>query len=198
MLKVGLTGSIGSGKTLVSKFFFSLGVPVYHADVEAKKFLLDENIKNHIVTRIGNSVFDDQNNIVSEKLASIVFNDHKALSVLNSLIHPLVRIDFIEWLSDKQKEPYVLHEAAILYESGFYKDFDKVITVSAPEDVRIKRVMERDRVLEEDVLTRMRNQWKDERKSELADYVIINDGKQMMIPQVLEIHRKLLEIAGSW
>jgi len=198
MLKVGLTGSIGSGKTLVSKIFFSLGVPVYHADVEAKKFLLDENIKNHIVTRIGNSVFDDQNNIVSEKLASIVFNDHKALSVLNSLIHPLVRIDFIEWLSDKQKEPYVLHEAAILYESGFYKDFDKVITVSAPEDVRIKRVMERDRVLEEDVLTRMRNQWKDERKSELADYVIINDGKQMMIPQVLEIHRKLLEIAGSW
>ena len=191
MLKVGLTGSIGSGKSLVAKIFSSLGIKVYEADTEAKKFLLDDMVKQKIASSISNDVFNTEGVIINRRLAEIVFNNPEALAILNGIIHPMVRNDFLEWLQRNHREVYILHEAAILYESGFYKDFDKVITVSAPEKLRLKRVMDRDDVGREQVLDRITNQWSDQKKVELADYVIINDGKEMVIPQVLRIHHDL-------
>ena len=197
MLKVGLTGSIGSGKSLVAKIFSSLGIKVYEADTEAKKFLLDDMVKQKIASSISNDVFDTDGVIINKKLAEIVFNNPETLAILNGIIHPMVRTDFHEWLQTNQEELLILYEAAILYESGFYTDFDKVITVSAPEALRLKRVIERDSVTAEQVLQRMNNQLPNEKKVELADYVILNDEKRMLIPQVLNLHEHLKTIALS-
>jgi len=191
MLKTGLTGSIGSGKTLVSKVFFTLGVPVFHADDEAKKFLHDAEVKRKIAAEISESVFDHDERIINSKLASIVFNDPQALKKLNKIIHPRVREALKQWFAKQQDHPYAIYEAAILFESGFYREMDKIITVSAPESLRIQRVMKRDGVTEGDVLKRIRNQWPDEKKLALADWIINNDEKAMLIPQVLEIHHRL-------
>lgn len=197
MLKVGLTGSIGSGKSLVAKIFSSLGIKVYEADAEAKKFLLDVKVKQKVASSISNDVFDTEGVIINKKLAEIVFSNPEALAVLNGIIHPMVRTDFHEWLQTNQEEIYILYEAAILYESGFYTDFDKVITVSAPEELRLKRVIERDSITAEKVLQRMDNQLPDEKKVKLADYVILNNEKRMLIPQVINLHEHIKTIALS-
>lgn len=191
MKKIGLTGSIGSGKSIVSKVFSILGVKIYYADNEAKKILEYVEIKNALSDRFGCGILSPDNEIDRKKLASIVFSNKDALEYLNSLIHPLVKSDFQNWLELFNNENYVIHEAAIIYESGFYGDFDAIITVSAPEEIRIKRVMERDKISREEVINRMNFQWPDHRKVKLADYVIENDEKQLLIPQIIKIHKKL-------
>ena len=193
MIKVGLTGNIGSGKSTVSRVFETLGVPVYHADSEAKKFLDDENVQDSLIREFGSKIFEDRI-INRKKLARLVFNDKQALEFLNSLIHPLVRKDFETWTTVNSEAPYIIQEAAILFESGFYKMFDKVITVVSLQELAVARVMARDGVSEKDVLLRMNNQWSSEKKEELSDYVVYNDGSKLIIPQVLEIHRRLIEL----
>lgn len=190
MIKVGLTGNIGSGKSTVARIFEILGVPVYHSDKKAKDFLSDSEVKEKLRIEFGQTVFAGTD-IDRKKLAKIVFNDKEAIGFLNSLIHPLVRKDFEDWCVINNKESYVIQEAAILFESGFYKLFDKTIVVSCPEEIAVSRVMKRDKVEEDAVRERMKNQWRQEEKMKLANYIISNDNEQLVIPQVLEIHREL-------
>ncbi|MEI6748425.1 MAG: dephospho-CoA kinase [Bacteroidales bacterium] len=192
MLKVGLTGSIGSGKTMVATIFGKMGIPVYHADVEAKKFLLQDNVVKELVELFGKAFFDKTGNVDRTLLGDLVFNDISALDKLNKLIHPLVKADFDAWLLKHSKFCYVIHEAAILFESGFNLYFDKVITVDAPLELCISRVINRDKISREQVVSRMQNQWEPKTKASLADYLIMNDEQSMLIPQVLEVHKLLI------
>ncbi len=192
MLKVGLTGSIGSGKTVISKVFHLLGVPVYSADIEAKKRLFDEKVKNEIKRYFGQTVFNGQDEVDRILLANKVFNDPSLLKRLNSIIHPYVKRHFFEWVKKHSAIPYIIHEAAILFESGFYSEFERIITVTAPIELRLNRVIKRDGVGRDKVLSRIGNQWTDENKIKRADYIIYNDEINMVLPQVLRIHKELL------
>ena len=186
--KVAVTGGIGSGKTTICKVFETLGVPVYYADTQAKRLMdYDPELKAAIAGYFGNDIYID-GTLDRRKLAEIVFNDKNALAKLNSLVHPVVARDFDCW-SAQQTSRYVIEEAAIVFESGIEHRFDKIILVTAPDDLRIERVCARDNILPETVRQRMKNQWSEEKKIALADYVIHNDSKNMVIPQVLQIHK---------
>ncbi len=194
-MKVGLTGSIGSGKTLVARIFETLGIEVFYADTEAKLLLADPEVKAEITGHFGDHILDEQSRIVNKRLADIVFNDPSSLMVLNAIIHPRVMRRLLEWFDNRRAGLYAVQEAAILLESGFDKECDVVVTVSAPEEIRIRRVMERDHVTRDEVLVRLKNQWTDEQKRNRADYIIINDGTCMVIPQALRIHEALVKKA---
>ncbi|MEZ5083225.1 MAG: dephospho-CoA kinase [Bacteroidales bacterium] len=191
MIKIGLTGNIGCGKSVVAKIFETLGVPVYHADLSARKFLDDNDIKNSLRSAFGDDIFD-QDLINRNKLASIVFNDKSSLDYLNSLIHPKVKSDLNKWVQSKKEFPYIIQEAAILFESGFNREFDKVILVICPDDLAIQRVMKRDHISEAEVRRRQLNQWPQKQKITLSDYVINNDGNELLIPQVLTLHKQFI------
>ena len=191
MLKIGLTGSIGSGKTLVSKIFETLGVNIFYADNSAKVLYENNNVRKEIVNVFGTSILTKNNKIDKKVFAEIIFNDKSALKKINSIIHPLVMDDFEKWLVNHKNEPYVLFEAAILFESDLSKNFDFVIMVSAPEKLRIERIKKRDNVDHETVIARIKNQWSDERKVRLADFVILNDETELVIPQVVRINQIL-------
>jgi dephospho-CoA kinase len=193
MLKVGLTGNIGSGKTIVARIFSQLGVPVFQADTEARKLFDEAGIKSRIRDIFGQNVFSPSDEILRPVLAEIVFSDPKLLLELNKIIHPAVREKYRYWCIDKTTVPYTLYEAAILYESGHYKEMDKVICVTAPEELRISRVMERDGITPEEVKSRMANQWEEEKKVEMADFVIRNDETDSLIQQVIVIHKELIQ-----
>lgn len=195
MLRVGLTGSIGSGKTLVARIFETLGIEVFYADTEAKLLLADPEVKAEITGHFGDHILDEHSTIVNKRLADIVFKDPSSLMLLNAIIHPRVMHKLLEWFDSRLTGPYALQEAAILFESGFDKVCDAVVTVSAPEEIRVRRVMERDHISRDEVLLRMRNQWTDEEKCSRSDYIIINDGSRLVIPQVLRVHEALLKEA---
>lgn len=191
MTKVGITGGIGSGKSTVCRVFSILGIPVFEADVVAKQLQsTDAGIRSQLIALFGPAVYLPDMSIDRKYLASIVFNDPSLLLQLNAIIHPAVRKVFFEWC-DRQQSPYVLLEAAILYESGFYKMMDKVIVVSTDQDQRIQRVMKRDGTTREQVLQRIGNQWTDEQRNKLADFVIHNNDNELIIPQIVEIDKKL-------
>lgn len=190
MIKVGLTGNIGTGKTTVARIFESLGVPVYHADLQAKRMLEKASVKNELLIKFGKNVFD-RDVVDKKKLASLVFNNTKKLNDLNAIIHPLVKQDLMDYFNRMNNYPYVIQEAAILFESGFYKDFDKVILVTASVELANKRVMQRDGIDIEEVDQRRSNQWNQAEKIELADFIIENDEEDLLIPQVLKIHQTL-------
>lgn len=170
---VGLTGGIGSGKTTIANYFMSLGIPVYIADDEAKSILFMPDAAKEVAAAFGEEVLT--NNMPDRsKLAAIVFNDAVKLAKLNAIIHPKVHEHFINWVKNHDSEKFVIKEAAILFESGSYKDCDKIILVTAPKEIRIERVMKRDKVTRDKVLERMANQWDDEKKQALSDYIIHN------------------------
>lgn len=193
MLKVGISGIMGSGKTTVCNIFKLLGVPVYHADREAKKFYEQDQVKVSVRKAFGNVVFDDEDRVDLKHLAEIVFYDKNKLSLLNSIIHPLVKNDFDEWQAGYASRHYVLYESALFYESGFYRDYDLSVVVIAPVDLCIKRIIARDNVSEKHVRARINAQWSPEKKAALADFVIVNDEQQLLIPQVLDIHSKIVD-----
>ena len=191
MIKVGITGGIGSGKSTVCRVFSILGIPVFEADVVARQLQSDDaGIRSQLTDLFGPAVYLPDLTIDRKYLASIVFNDPSLLLQLNAIVHPVVRNAFFEWCGHQQS-PYVLLEAAILYESGFYKMMDKVIVVSTDQDQRIQRVMKRDGTTREQVLQRMDNQWTDEQRNKLADFVIHNNDNELIIPQIVEIDKKL-------
>lgn len=194
MIRVGLTGGIGSGKSVVAMIFSHLGIPVYHADYEAKKLYSDPEVMNEVIALFGNSVADESRLLNRSKLASIVFADPEKLGLLNSIIHPHIEAGFRTWMEEHQHFHYIIHEAAILFESGFNRFFDKTIVVTAPLELCIERVMKRDGMTRNQVEQRMKSQWDTERKAMLADFVLINDEREMLLPQVLTLHRKLMGI----
>jgi dephospho-CoA kinase len=191
MLRVGLTGNIGSGKSTVAGIFSVLGIPVYHADDESKKILSLFETEQAIIARFGESVTGNDDRIDRKALAKLVFSDREALLALNSILHPLVKENAREWVALQHDVPYVIHEAAVIYESGFRDEYDKIIHVSCPEEITIARVMARDGLPREEILHRLNNQWADAVKSKLADFVIVNDDTTLVIPQVMDIHQTL-------
>ncbi|HKL07431.1 MAG TPA: dephospho-CoA kinase [Bacteroidales bacterium] len=192
MIKVGVTGGIGSGKTLVCEIFGHLGIPVFNADIEAKNiYSIDQDVIDQLKQLFGQDIYH-KGKLKKDVLANIIFNDSKALDKVNSIIHPKVREYFLDW-AEKQTSKYVIEEAAILFESNAYLDLDYIINVHARQDSRIERVMERDNISKEQVLNRMKNQLCDEKRMKLADFTIYNDDERMLLPQVLAIHQKILK-----
>lgn len=190
MVKVGITGGIGSGKSVVCKIFECLGVPVYHADMAGRRLLdTDEDVKTQVTGLLGSAALTN-GKPDRQKIAAVVFADKEKLAQLNAIIHPAVRRDFEKWLN-AQTSSITIEEAAILFESGAYKNLDVLITVAAPQDIRIQRVMQRDHVTKEDVMRRMANQWSEEEKAAKSHYVIKNDGSAMLLPQVIDIYKAL-------
>lgn len=186
---IGITGGIGSGKTTITKYIESLGYPVYIADDQAKNLLDTEEVVNEIRNVFGEEIIE--NNLVDKKkLATFVFGNEDKLKKLNEIVHPKVRQHFINWLKQCDK-PLVVKEAAILFESGAYKDCDYTILVTAPEDVRIDRVIKRDNTNKEDVIKRIRSQWFDEDKAKLADFVIQNIDLEQSKKEIDEIIKKI-------
>lgn len=193
MIKVGITGGIGSGKTTVCRIFETLGIPVYYADDRAKYLMNnDAGLKAQLIRRFGEEVYKN-NELDRPFLARQVFNNPEALKDLNNLVHPAVARDSERWQHEHSDTAYTLKEAALLYESGSYRQLDKIIVVTAPLDVRVKRVMERDGVTRQEVLDRIKNQIPEEEKVARADYVINNDGEKSLIEQVLAIHHHLTD-----
>lgn len=191
MIKVGLTGGIGSGKTTVAKIFELLEIPVYYSDIEAKKLLNeDKQIQEAIIRSFGQVYLSKKIN--NKKLASIVFNDENKLQTLNNIVHPAVNNHFDKWVDEHSAYKYIIKEAAILFESGSHKNVDKIITVTAPFEIKIERVCKRDNISEKEVLARIDKQWSDEEKIKLSDFLIHNDNQNMIIPQIIEIHQKLI------
>jgi dephospho-CoA kinase len=192
MLKIGITGGIGSGKSTVCKLFDLLGIPIYYTDDEAKKILyFDSAVNKRVVETFGVGVLDANQLIDKVKLAKEVFADATKLAQLNAIIHPAVAQHFEQWLMQHADAPYILKEAAILFESGAYKAVDKIISIVAPEHLKISRATQRDRSTVELVKQRMSHQLGDEERVQRSDFVIHNDGNQLLIPQVLIIHEKL-------
>lgn len=191
MIKIGITGGIGSGKSTVCKVFKVMGIPVFEADSIARQLMNnDAVIRELLINLFGTSVYLPDQTIDRKFLSGIVFNNASLLEQLNEIVHPAVHKSFEDWYQ-KQQSPYVIHEAAILFESGFYKMMDKTITVVTDETERIQRVMKRNRTTEEQVRQRIRNQWSDEQRIKLADFVINNNDSELIIPQIVEIDKKI-------
>lgn len=191
-LKIGITGGIGSGKTTVCRLFETLGVPVYYADERAKWLMVnDEALIVGIKALFGEAAYQPDGSLNRAYIAERAFHNEPLLEQLNGLVHPAVGRDSLVWFSEHQQSPYVLKEAALLFESGSYRQLDAIIVVAAPEELRIERVMRRDGVSREAVLARIRRQWPQEEKIHLADYVIHNDGQSSLIRQVWELHKRI-------
>ena len=190
MLRVGLTGGIGSGKSTVAKILEVLGIPVYYADTAARRLMNeDEELKKTIIDHFGKDSYrNDQLN--RSYIASLVFNDKDKLELLNSLTHPATIRDANQWMQ-KQNAPYIIKEAALIFESGSAEHLDHVIGVYTPAPLRIQRIMHRDKITREEVLQRMSRQIDEEIKMRLCDSVLVNDEQQLLMPQVLELHKKL-------
>ena len=187
---IGLTGGIGTGKTMVAEYFKSLGIPVYIADKEARQLITSDNIINALSNEFGKEILE--NGILNrEKLAKLVFNDSKKLQKLNSIVHPEVKKHFENWVEKHKNSPFVVKEAAILFESGSYKYCDTIITVTAPLETRLQRVMKRDKTDRESVLKRIENQWTDKQRITKSNYVIHNLSVESTKKQVDEILKKL-------
>ena len=191
MKRIGITGGIGSGKTYVSKIFSSLSVPVFNSDLEAKKLMISsKKLIKLLKDEFGKNIYKDKY-LDKDKLSSIVFSNYDKLQKLNSFVHPLVKKVFDNWCR-LQKSTYIIKEAAIIFESNSYLDLDAVICVSAPLDLRVKRLLRRDSFIEDDIKKRIDNQISQEDKEKLSDYIILNDEKQLLLPQIIKIHEELL------
>lgn len=194
-LLVGVTGGIGSGKSVICKIFSILGTPVYDADSRAKYLMQnDVELKSEIKKEFGGETYNESGILNSKFLANQVFSNETRLKKLNKLVHPVVRIDFEKWANSQKGAEYIIEEAALLFETGSYKNLDSVILVTAPENLRITRVLERDKNrTENDVRQIINRQWAEERKMKLADIIIKNDGIKPVLPEVLNIHKKFKE-----
>jgi len=192
--QIGITGNIGSGKTTAARIFAALGIPVYDADSRAKAVMTDNKLLKEQLTQLfGAETYQLDGSINRNYLANLVFNHQPNLELLNGIVHPAVFADYEIWV-EAQKAPYVLKEAALLYESGSYKKLDKIILVTCPQDIRLQRSMARDGASKEAILARMAKQMAEEEKQMRADFILKNDGLELLIPQVMELHKKILQL----
>jgi len=197
MLKVGITGGIGSGKTTICKVFELFGIPVFYADNVAKSIMhTDPVLKSAMIIAFGENSYAKDGTLNRSYISSIVFNNRLELEKLNSLVHPAVFRAFDNWVKEQNNAPYIIKEAALLYESGAYKMCDKSILVTAPTQTKINRVKVRDGISDEDVKLRMNRQFSDEQKMIFADHVLNNDEKQLLIPQIIQLHQQFLMIGS--
>lgn len=196
MIRIGLTGGIGSGKTTVAKIFEVLGIPVYYSDNATRQLMNeDPELRKNIEANFGKGSYVE--NVLNRSyIASIVFNDSAKLDILNSLTHPATILHARQWMQ-QQRSPYVIKEAALIFESGSAADLDYVVGVYAPLPLRIKRVMERDHVSSDEVIKRMKRQINEDIKMKLCDFVITNDEVELVTPQVITLHEKFLVLAGK-
>lgn len=196
---VGLTGGIGSGKTTIALFFKDLGIPVYVADVEAKRLMnSDSELINKIKMLFGNEAYTKEQQLNRKHIADIVFADKEKLSQLNAIVHPVVNQDFNTWVATHQA-PYVIKEAAILFENGGYKQCDYTLLVTAPRNLRIQRVMRRDKATQTEVVSRINMQWSDAKKATLADVVLNNIDLDRTKREVQYIHKHLIRrLSQGW
>lgn len=188
---IGLTGGIGSGKSVVSQLFEVLGIPVYYTDTEAKRIMVtSDRVKEKLIQKFGHELYNN-NRLDRAMLAQLIFNDTQMLTYVNSVVHPEVRKDFISWTHRYNHKPYTAVESAILFESGLNQHVDISITVVAPLEVRVERVRKRDGISKEAVLSRIKNQMKQEEKIKLSDQILINDDTKALIPQVESLINQL-------
>jgi dephospho-CoA kinase len=191
MLKVGITGGMGSGKSTVAHMFSLLGIAVYYADSEAKKLMENDPVLREAITGLFGSQAYQDHKLNRALIAARVFNHPEKLQALNAVVHPAVIAHGATWMQEQQS-PYTLKEAALLFESGSHKNLDFVIGVYCPQDIRVQRILRRDGMQREDVLARMKNQMNEEEKMKKCDAVINNDDRHAIIPQVLQLHQALL------
>ncbi len=195
-MKVGITGGIGSGKSTVSSIFELLGIPVYYADIEAKRLMVNnQTIRDKVVELFGTASYQD-GELNRKHIAAIAFKDAAVLERLNATVHPVVIDDYRQWVK-KQNSQYTLKEAALLFESGSYLESDFNILVSSPLELRIERVMKRDRVVRDEVLARINKQMPEEEKERLATFIVYNNESELLITQVLNIHEKILNLIND-
>lgn len=198
MLKIGITGNIGGGKTTVSKIFEILGIPVFYADNAAKNVMTSDPILiKGIKSAFGAASYLGDGTLNRKHIAGIVFNDEKELAKLNALVHPAVFRAFDAWVAQIENAPYVMKEAALLFESDSYKMCDKTIMVTAPLELRVKRVIQRDNLTRDEIMARNEKQFSEEKKIALADFVIRNDDTELVIPQVLALHQQFLALVNG-
>ncbi|MDA9663570.1 dephospho-CoA kinase [bacterium] len=195
MKKIGVTGGIGSGKSYVTKVFEKLDISIFNADIEAKKLMRNSNeLKNLIITHFGDDIY--KNGLLNSKLlSSIVFSNKVKLQKLNSLVHPMVKEEFKIWCINQQSK-YIIKEAAILFESNSHQELDAVICVSAPIEMRIRRILNRDHLSENDIKKRIDNQISQEEKEKLSNYIIVNDESNLLLPQIINLHEKLVSLSS--
>lgn len=193
MLSVGISGGMGSGKTLVCAIFKVLGISVYNSDLEAKRIMeTNEQVKKEIINLLGEESYLNNMTLNRKYIAEKIFNHTELLSGINQIVHPAVREDAEIWSKKiPRNNSYFLRESAILFETGIYKQLNYNILVIAPRELRLHRIKNRDRLSEEEIASRMNQQWSDEQKLPLTDFIIINDGKTFLIPQILQIHKCL-------
>lgn len=191
VLRIGLTGGIGSGKTTVAQIFETLGIPVYYADAAAKRIMNDnENLRKKLINHFGASIYNNKE-LNREQLSRMVFGNDEKLNLLNSLVHPLTIADADEWMQ-QQTTTYIIKEAALIFETDVWKYLDKVIGVSAPYELRMQRTMLRDNRSAEQVKARMSKQMEEEEKMSRCDYIIYNNEEELLIPQVMALHEMLM------
>lgn len=198
-LRIGITGGIGSGKSMICKVFALLGAPTYDADSRAKNIMTDDRVLiDQIKGKFGDQSYHADGSLNREYLSKEVFNDPVKLLELNKLVHPRVAIDSEKWINENKNAPYIIKEAALLFESGSYKALDKIIVVTAPESIRLNRVIDRDKTkTKDDVLKIIRNQMSEVEKMSLADFIIKNDETDLVIPQVLKLHERFINPGGK-
>lgn len=192
MIQLGITGGIGSGKSVVSHLLQIMEIPVYQTDDEAKKITVkDEVVRQELIALVGKDVYQKDGKLNRQLLASYVFGCSDRISSVNAIIHPRVKLDYLKWTQIHNECPLVAMECAILFESGFDKLVDKVVAVSAPLDLRIQRAVKRDSSSKEKILKRIEHQLSDDELRKKADFIIVNDDKTLLLPQVIEILHKL-------
>lgn len=194
--RIGISGNIGSGKSYVCKIFNQLGISTFHSDEETKKLYFLPDVKKEIIGRFGEEVYFADGSLNKKLLSYHLFQNPEALKFIEALLYPKLNQVFDEWC-EQQPSEYVLFESAILFEKNFDKQFDKIIFVSAPENVRLQRAMERDKCNEENVRSRMRLQWDEETKKSKSDYIINNDGAEDIMPQIVKINSEIQNLKIS-
>ena len=195
MITVGITGGIGSGKTYVSKLFLHIGIPVYYADQQTKiLYTTNKSLKDKLISTFGAQVYLPSGEINKTFLREILFSNSAARKKINQIVHPYVMEDFKNWCLYKKNVPYILKESALLFETGLFKTLDKTILIIAPDKLKKERIKKRDNISEKIILQKMTTQLHDSEKEKFADFIIINDGKRLLLPQVLNIHEQLLKV----